>query len=196
VAVGVAIVATLTTLGALDRPNRPPSGWNVRELAGVALMNEGDRCSRCHDAKHGVARPVEPGHISRPQDWLAMHVADPEVIALGVRPAPESNEQDLSALLAALARLRAGSPPAVDPRQQSLFVLVNRYCLKCHVIDGIGGDEGPELTHAGRKLDAATIAKRIADPKSVKPDSDMPSLADKLTPAEIQTIAAWVAAKK
>jgi len=196
VAVGVAMLGTLTTLGALDRPNRPASGWTVRELAGVTLINTGDQCARCHTAARGIARPIEPGRISRPQDWLAMHVADPEVIALGVRPAPEANEQDLTAMLAALARMRAGAPPAIDAAQASLDVLVNRYCLKCHVIDGIGGDEGPELSHAGKKLDAATIAKRITDPKSVKPDSDMPSFADKLSPAEIHSIAAWVAAKK
>lgn len=195
VGLGAVVIGTLTTLGALDHPARSATGWNVRELAGAALIGGGDRCARCHRGSP-IAHPIEPGRIAKPQDWLAMHIVDPEVIAAGIRPPPETNEYDLMAILAALARMRNSAPPVVDAAEQSVDVLVNRHCLKCHVIDGIGGDEGPALSHAGKKLDAATIAKRIAHPKEVKPDSEMTAFADKLSPDEIRSIAEWLARKK
>jgi mono/diheme cytochrome c family protein len=123
-------------------------------------------------------------------------VADPEVVGPGVREPPAADEQDLAAILAALAHLRSTAPPALDPSQQTLMMLVNRHCLKCHRIEGVGGTEGPDLSHAGRKLDPSTIARRIANPKAVKSDSEMTAFADKLSPEEIQVIAGWLALKK
>jgi mono/diheme cytochrome c family protein len=89
-----------------------------------------------------------------------------------------------------------GAPPPIDPAIASLAVLVNHHCLRCHLVDGVGGDEGPDLSHAGKKLDAAAIERRIIDPKNVKPDSDMPAFGDKLTPTEIATLARYLAARK
>ena len=37
---------------------------------------------------------------------------------------------------------------------------------------------------------------RIANPKMLKPDSDMPAFESKLTPEELQALAAWLAAHK
>lgn len=48
-------------------------------------------------------------------------------------------------------------------------------CMGCHSIGGVGGSIGPALDKVGAKYDAATIAKLIADPKSVNPSSKMPA---------------------
>ena len=42
-------------------------------------------------------------------------------------------------------------PPAPATINPNLAVLVNRFCLGCHTIDGIGGKDGPDLTHEGTK---------------------------------------------
>jgi Cytochrome c. len=48
-------------------------------------------------------------------------------------------------------------------------------CMGCHSIGGAGGSIGPALDTVGTKYDAATIAKLIADPTSVNPNSKMPA---------------------
>ena len=192
---GIAGIMTLTTLGAMDRSPQESRGWSVRELAGAALITTGDRCSRCH-APTGIAAPVSAGRISRPADWLAMHVGDPEMIGPGLRDAPATNDRDTLALLAALTRMRATDPPAIDGPTGHLMMVLNRSCLGCHLVDGVGGKEGPDLSHAGQKYDAASIERRIINPVDVKPDAEMPAFAGKLTRAEVLAIAAWLAARK
>jgi ubiquinol-cytochrome c reductase cytochrome b subunit len=196
-AVGLAAVATLTSLGAMDRPTTAAAGtWNLQELAGATLIDTSAQCARCHTATSAIAGPIEAGHLGRPADWLASHVVDPEVIAPGVRQPPDTNPRDTAAILAALARLRSGLAPEQDPSARQAAVLINQNCLTCHLVDGIGGVEGPELSHVGRKYDAASIAKRVNNPVDVKPDAEMPAFGGKLTAAQIQTIAAWLAAKR
>ncbi|HKW02523.1 MAG TPA: cytochrome b N-terminal domain-containing protein [Vicinamibacterales bacterium] len=192
---GLALIATLTLLGARDKPRASTTGWNVRELAGASLMATENRCTRCHKAD-GLAAPIEAGHISRPADWLAAHVVDPEVIAPGLREPPETNQRDTAAIVAALARLRAEAPPTIDAAAAHLNVVVNRTCLGCHLIDGVGGTEGPDLSNVGSKYDLALIERRINNPVDVKPDAEMPAFAGRLTTEEIHAIAAWLAAKK
>lgn len=192
---GLVAAGTLTILGARDHGPSTGGAWNVREIAGATLISSDTRCSKCH-APDGVAAPIESGHLSRPADWLAAHVADPEMIAAGLRTPPDTNQRDTQAILAALARLRGEPAPAVDSGIARVAVLLNRNCLGCHKIDGLGGTEGPDLSKVGTKYDAASLAKRINNPVDVKPDAEMPAFAGKLTPEEMQAIAAWLAARK
>jgi ubiquinol-cytochrome c reductase cytochrome b subunit len=195
-AAGLAGVATLTTLGALDHPPAAPNTWSVREMAGVELVMTSERCVRCHVAGSAIASPIEAGHIDRPAEWLAMHVADPEVIAPGVRQPPETSQRDNTAILSALARLRGSDPPAMDGATRHVMMLLNRSCLGCHVINGVGGKDGPELSRVGQKYDAASIEKRVTDPVDVKPDAEMPAFRGRITPEDIHAIATWLAARK
>ena len=55
-------------------------------------------------------------------------------------------------------------------------------CSGCHKIGGVGGSIGPDLTEVGASRSPDTIARIIADPKSVKPDATMPKIA--MTPQE------------
>jgi len=192
---GLAGVATLTILGGMDHPKAGPAGWNIREAAGAALIQADDRCHRCHVAD-GIAAPIEVGRIDRPADWLAAHIADPEMIAPGLREPPETNQRDAAAILAALARLRSEAPPATDAATAHLDIVVNRTCLGCHTIDGVGGKDGPDLSTAGRKYDAAAIERRIINPVDVRPDAQMPAFGGKLPAEDIRAIAAWLAARK
>jgi mono/diheme cytochrome c family protein len=71
-----------------------------------------------------------------------------------------------------------------------------RYCVGCHVIDGDGGNEGPDLSHEGTKRDLDTLRKWIADPESVDPKAEMPAFEDRLTPEELDTIARYIASRR
>lgn len=192
---GLAALVTLTVLGARDRaPAASPSIWHLREIAGAEVMAT-DRCVRCH-APDRLAAPVDAGRISRPRDWIATHVADPEVISAGVRVAPPSNKEENAAVLAALTRMRTAPAPAVDAATKERALLFTRHCLECHVIDGIGGTDGPDLTRVGTRESADTIEARLWDPFSVDPNAAMPSFAETLTADQIRTLATWLSQRK
>jgi cytochrome c553 len=169
-------------------------GWNPREIAGMTLMAT-DRCARCHKSD-GIAAPIEARHIARPQDWLTAHVGDPDMIATGLREAPAANPRETQAILTALAKLRAGSPPAVSQTDRDVDLMLTRHCLTCHVVDGVGSKENEDLTRIGRKRDAAWLEKWIADPKSVKADAKMKAFGATLTPDEIAMLSKWLEAHK
>lgn len=192
---GLTVVVALTILGGRDVPAQTASAWNIRELGGAALVESSERCTRCH-RPDGVASPVEPGRIGKPSTWLEMHVADPEVIAPGVREAPQSNQGEMHSILAALARLRSGPPPVQDANTKKVNMLFARYCINCHTVDGVGGKDGPELTHAGRKHDAASLEQRIIDPVVVDPMAEMPSFGGRISPEDIKLLASWLASRK
>jgi len=193
--IGFAAVVTLTALGALDRPNRGSGGWNIREIAGAALIQSDERCTKCHGAEK-IAPPIDTGHIAQTPDWLDAHIADPEMIAPGLREPPETDENDTAAIRAALARLRSGPAPAIDPATRHVYALISHHCLRCHLIDGVGGKDGPELSKIGDKVDPGMIERRLIDPKSVKEDAEMPSFAEKLSPEDMKAIAQWLGKRK
>ena len=195
VTAGLAAVVTLTTLGALDRPPSVAGQWNVQEIAGAVLVTSSDRCTKCH-APDRLASPIEAGRIAQTSSWLDAHVADPEVIAPGVRPPPETEEAETSAIRAALARMRSGALPAMDDAAKRVAVLFNRHCLSCHTVDGVGGKDGPNLSKAGEKNDPGQIERRIIDPTEIQFDAEMPAFGDKMTPEDIRAVAQWLGRKK
>lgn len=192
---GLVLLVALTTLGALDSPETTRRAWNIREIAGATLIETTDRCLRCHRAD-GLVAPIEAGRIRKPGDWLAMHVADPEVIAAGIRTPPQTASGDTHAIVAALGRLRSGPPPALPAETKSLYTLLGRYCVNCHIIDGVGGTDGPDLTRVGLKLGAGTIEQRIIDPGVIDPLSEMPSFAGRIAADDIRRMAQWLAQRK
>lgn len=193
-AAGLAAASTLTLLGAIDRPPAARSVWSVQELAGVALIQSGERCQRCH-APDRVAATIEPGAITRPADWLAGHVADPIVIAPGVRDAPQSNEFDTAAIVAALARLRSTPAPELDASTRVAVSAFNRECLTCHRLEGLGGREGPDLSGVGARLSAEDIERRVINPFDVQADAAMPGFDGVLTRDQIRALARWLASQ-
>lgn len=46
-------------------------------------------------------------------------------------------------------------------------VIVNHGCSACHVINGSGGDLGPDLSGLGERMDAISIQQAIVDPNAV-----------------------------
>jgi mono/diheme cytochrome c family protein len=123
-------------------------------------------------------------------------VADPIVLAPGLRDAPQTNTGETRAILAALARLRTSTPPQVDAGTTHIYKLLSSHCLNCHLVDGVGGKEGPDLTAAGKKLDLSAIEQRIIDPTMIDPAAEMPAFGEKISPEDIRLLAAWLANRK
>jgi cytochrome c553 len=154
-----------------------------------------ERCVHCHKLD-GIAPPVEPGRIGKTAQWLEMHVADPIVLAPGLRDAPQTSQGETHGILMALARMRTSAPPQLDHDTRRTYMLLNKFCMNCHIIDGVGGKEGPDLTHAGSQHDEASIEQRIIDPTVLDPVAEMPALGDKISTNDIRLIASWLARRK
>ncbi len=192
---------TLTALGLRDAPRSDNAlAWGARALGGYDIATSG-QCARCHQPG-GAGPDLSRGKVVRDDVWIQSHLADPEMIAPGMRPAPPDAPNVLAqrAVIAYVRKVRAGAPP--PPAMGATDRIANRVfatkCVACHIIDGDGGKEGPDLTHEAKKADrtAAWLKRWITDPAAVDPSADMPSFGNKLTDAEIGAIAEWLAAKK
>ena len=192
---GVVAMIALTVMGAMDRPVAPAAAWSVQELGGAVLVETSPRCTRCHGPDK-IASAIEPGRIAQAREWISMHVADPEVIAPGIRDAPQTNEAETAAMRAALARLRSAPAPVHDVKQREVLSLFVSHCINCHKIDGSGGSDGPDLSKVGGKLDPGAIERRIIDPVAVQYDAEMPAFGEKLTPEQIRALALWLGARR
>jgi ubiquinol-cytochrome c reductase cytochrome b subunit len=197
VAIGFIAVAVLTTLGWRDTPSSAVSqdSWTLREIGG-RIYAQRLNCTKCH-AETGLADALEGGPSTRGPEWIAGHIADPEMIAPGMREPPTTIHEREAAAVAAYARRAArDSYPGYPPNIELIAPVWARYCVGCHKIEGDGGTDGPDLTHEGTKHDAATLRRWIEDPEQVDPDADMPAFGDRLTAAQLDAIAQYLASRK
>ncbi len=197
VAMLVAAVATLTTLGWRDRPASAASSetWSLREIGGRAFAQKLN-CARCH-SETGAADPLEDAPSTRGPEWIAGHIADPEVIAPGLREPPTVvHEREAAAVVAYVRRASRERYPGYPASVETTGAIYARYCVGCHTIDGDGGTDGPDLTAIGSKHDAATLRRWIEDPELVDPDAEMPSFGDRLSAEQLDTIAGYLASRR
>jgi ubiquinol-cytochrome c reductase cytochrome b subunit len=212
-------LAALTAAGWRDRPAPADSSWTIREVGGWSLASQ-TACTRCH-VDGGPADPIAPGSITRDAAWIEGHLLDPEMIAPGLRAAPESNEREIKALLAYLARARRGeSPPSIAANDVVAMRVFARFCIGCHRIDPAahdaatvardappvardappvardGGNDGPDLSNIGQKRGASELRRLITLPTDVDPDSDMPAFGTRLTESEMAALVEWLARQR
>lgn len=199
VGVAAGVLVGLTALGWRDRPasrrGDPGFGWSLRETAGRVWVAEAG-CARCH-VEGGVADELAVLSMTRDAAWLAGHLADPEVIAPGVRDAPAVDERETAAIVAYLLRLQAGPlPPPPTQREEAAAVVFARACIGCHTVDGDGGTEGPDLSRIGRDRGRDWLVRWITDPTTIRPGAEMPAFGRRLRPDEIDAVAAYLSTRR
>ena len=192
-------IAALTYLGLKDSPaHADPSAFNPMALAGQEFVQD-RRCASCHRIG-GAANPMADTRLRREPEWLITHVQDPEVIAPGLRKPPPGGmtASQARSILSYLRRARAGGtqPADVSPELRTASRVYGRYCANCHMFEGEGGDQGPDLTHAGKERDAQWLRDWITDPEAIDELADMPAFGDRLTPEELTAIANYLATRK
>ena len=196
-------VTALTLLGMADRPaGRDPGDWGLLPIAGMQVATADDSsCGRCHEAG-GPAAPLSMTRLTKDEEWLLSHMADPLVIAPGVRPASERPPRPVmsrfmaQAVVAYLRRQHAGVPaPAVDPQEALAARTYAETCVVCHRISGDGGTLGPDLTHVGSRRDRETIAAIIDDASMVYGESAMPAFGSRLSAEQIAALAGYLAGR-
>ena len=194
---GIAVVA-LTYLGLKDSPEHADqTQWGTMALAGREFA-EDSRCQSCHRIG-GAASPMADTRLRRDPEWLRAHVADPEIIAPGTRkPPPGGMTQSQGRAVASyMHKVRAGgTPPEVAGQTRTAILVYGRFCGNCHLIDGEGVKQGPDLTRAGEKRDAKWLREWIADPTTIDENADMPAFNDRLTADELTAVAEYLAVRK
>jgi ubiquinol-cytochrome c reductase cytochrome b subunit len=200
----VAGVIALTALGLADLPTKyDPNDWGPRAIAGYELVRaEDNKCARCH-VSGGPAAELEITRITKDQEWLLAHMADPVAIAPGVRSESEPAPSRLltlpqsQAVLAYLRRIRAGAtPPQLNEDQRLAAITFSTSCAGCHKISGEGGESGPDLSTVGERRDADSIKRIIREPTSEYPDTLMPPFAERLSEQQINALAQYLANRR
>ena len=182
--IGIGVTA-LTGIGLAGTPRKyDPNDWGPRAIAGHQLVTSADnKCARCH-VSGGPAAELSITRITKDEEWLLAHMADPVAIAPGVRsesdpaPAAQLTRSQAQAVLAYLRRIRAGAdPPALADDDRLAALTFSTACAGCHKISGEGGESGPDLSQVGRRREAESIKRIIREPTSEFPDTLMPSFA-------------------
>jgi mono/diheme cytochrome c family protein len=175
-----------------------PSAFNLMAFAGQEFVKD-ERCATCHTTG-GAANPIANTPLRKESEWLISHVQDPEVIAPGLRKPPPGGmtASQARSILSYLRRARAGGqqPAHVSHEQRTAALVYGRYCANCHMFEGEGGDQGPDLTHAGKERDAKWLREWISDPEAMDELADMPAFVDRLTEEELTAIADYLATRK
>lgn len=205
VMIGISVgVVVLTALGLADMPAKyDPSDWGPRAVAGHLLVTGPDnKCARCH-VSGGPAADLSITRITKDEEWLLGHMADPVAIAPGVRseadpaPRPELTRLQGQSVVAFLRRQRAGAtPPSLSATDQEAAVLFSNLCVGCHKIAGEGGESGPDLSQVGTRRDPAAIKRIIREPTSEFPDTIMPAYAERLSDQQIEALAQYLSNRR
>lgn len=197
-------VMALTGLALADLPTKyDPDDWGPRAIAGHQLVSADDnKCAQCH-VSGGPAAPLAITRITKDEEWLLGHMADPVAIAPGVRtasdPAPPSllTRPQSQAVLAYLRRIRAGAHPPELPQEERLAAQTfSTSCAGCHKVSGEGGESGPDLSAVGARRDAATIQRIIREPTSEYPDTLMPAFAERLSEQQVNALVQYLAKRR
>jgi ubiquinol-cytochrome c reductase cytochrome b subunit len=200
----IAGVVVLTTMGLKDSPAKyDPNDWGPRAVAGHAIVSAQDnKCAKCHMAG-GPAAELAITRITKDEEWLQSHMADPVAIAPGVRsekdpaPPPLLTRFQAQSVLAYLRRIRAGGmPPQVNDEERLAATTFSNVCVACHKVAGEGGESAPDLTHVGARRDAAAIKRIIRDPTSEFPDTMMPPFGERLSEQQINAIAQYLGRRR
>jgi ubiquinol-cytochrome c reductase cytochrome b subunit len=196
-------VLALTGMGLADLPSKyDPNDWGPRAIAGHQLVTApGNKCARCH-VSGGPAAELSITRITKDEEWLISHRADPVAIAPGVRPAADPAPTALltrlqsQSVLAYLRRIRAGAvPPQLSEDERLAANTFAISCAGCHKISGEGGENGPDLSDVGERRDAAAIKRILREPTSEYPDTLMPPFVERLSEQQLNALVQYLTAR-
>ncbi|MFM8532095.1 MAG: cytochrome b N-terminal domain-containing protein [Acidimicrobiia bacterium] len=202
---GIGVVG-LTMLGLADQPpHKDRNDWGLLPIAGMQIATgEGNTCARCHE-NGGPAAPLSITRLSKDNEWLLSHMADPVAIAPGVRtaqepaPRPVMSRFKAQAAVAYLKRVHSGDPVPVDV-DATVRLAAQTYaetCVVCHRISGEGGTVAPDLTLVGQRRPETEIRQFIEDPESLMGEpSAMPAFKTRLQPEQIEALAKYLASRR
>lgn len=142
----------------------------------------------------------------KPKDYLKKFLMDPKSVKanasmpkLGIS---SKEADDLIAFLDWISKVDTnGWPPkpllasvvgaGIKTLTEGQKVFQSQGCIDCHIINGIGGTSGPELTKIGKKRDKKWLYEFIKNPSSKNPNSAMPAF-DNLKEEELNQLVEYL----
>ena len=194
-------VTGLTVLGLKDSPGgKAADDWGLLPIAGFELATgENNTCARCHVAGGPAAplatRPAADRRADQPHDGPGGHRAG-RAHCRGPRSRSAMGRFGAQAVVAHCAATMPGSPPELAPAVRLAAMTYASTCVVCHRISGEGGTVGPDLTTIGRRRSEEQIRAIIEDPALVYGESRMPAFKSRLTGAQVEALAAYLATRK
>jgi ubiquinol-cytochrome c reductase cytochrome b subunit len=194
----VAAIGTLTVLGLRDVPAADVETrvWGAQALGGRLIASQ-PTCTRCHRTG-GDAPEWTRLRAAHDDGWLKAHVYAPDRLVPELPADADAILRQRSDAVAAWARaLRRGTPPPdLDAHDERALATIGANCLGCHVLDGDGHGDAPNLSRAGKERDAKWLAGWITNPLAYEYDTDMPAFGDRLPPEDIRRVAEYLAQRK
>jgi nitric oxide reductase subunit C len=152
-------------------------------------------CNDCHTIL-GIGGYYAPDVTKvasyRDAEWMKSFLRDPEKVWPAARKMPnlQLKDAEIDNLIGFLTWVNGidtnNWPPkpvfvsSLTRSRQSVHgeeLFKSLGCSACHVIGGVGGNIGPDLTKVGSRRDSEWIEYQIKDPRSHNPNSTMPGFA-------------------
>ena len=180
-AVGCVVLVSALTVAGVRSPVLSAYVPPAPVVAAGARSFQALDCNHCHSVR-GEGGAMGPdlalGPEARDIGWMMAHFKNPSAVVTGPSmPTVGAIDAELAGLLAYVAELRGGGPPS--PKAPKLY---RRYCSECHMLDGRGGDKGPDLSDIGSVRTRGFIHRYTEDPKSLVTDSRMPAFLQPVGP--------------
>jgi len=208
---GTALSAIIFLFLTYDSISKMPQRTNEEKLdvhvASGKWVWQKHNCNDCHTIL-GIggyyAPDVTKVMSNRDNEWVTRFLKDPEQVWPNPRKMPNFHlkDQEIADLVAFLNWVNGidtnNWPPkpmvatAITSTSPGESVYKAQGCSACHMVSGVGGKVGPDLSKIGSKRDKAWIEAQIRDPKSHNPQSIMPS-DSKLSSKDIDDLANYLA---
>ena len=158
----------------------------VPELAEGHRLFETEGCHGCHKL-NGVGGSIGPdlseeGASERSPQWLEAHFLNPAAVSPGSAMPnfhfTREQARDLTYYMLSLTNQQMGSyyssftqiPSASYGRQ----LFIQKDCIVCHSIGGVGGKTGPDLLGVTKQHSLEWLDEQLVNPQNVYPGSAMP----------------------
>jgi nitric oxide reductase subunit C len=170
-------------------------------------------CNDCHTIL-GIGGYYAPDLTKvmsfRNSDWTKRFLKEPEKVWPAKRRMPNLylKDDEIGDLVAFLTWINgidtnnwppqpiaAATKPLTVQTQKGEDLFKSLGCSACHMINGVGGQVGPDLTKVGIRRNKAWIEEQIKNPKSHNPNSIMPSFA-KVSDKDIEDLADYLSGLK
>lgn len=162
------------------------------DIAGVPELTEGrqlfesEGCHGCHKL-NGVGGSIGPdlteeGASERSPQWLENHFLNPSKVSPGsAMPNFHFTREQARALTYYMLSLTSqemgayyASEPLIPSPQYGKQLFVEKNCIVCHAIGGVGAKTGPDLLDVTKRHSLEWLDEQLINPQLVYPGSSMP----------------------
>src|SRR5579871_99101 len=150
-----------------------PASLSPQDLARGKQLFEA-QCALCHGMQGTGGKGA---NLARPR---LKHAADDDALFsviqngienTGMPAAWQMTDREIWLVIAyirSLGRVAVEKPPGEPARGKELFAI--RGCSSCHMIDGTGGNLGPDLSEVGARRSAGRLRQCLLEPGAALPD--------------------------